>query len=104
MHRQLNNLKLLVLIACLCMFTGTSSAWYQAAPYPPYAQPYAGGPWPYYGNQGYAPGYYGHVQPRISIRGRINRYGDYRMDMKIRGMSTQDMYQAWLWYNYLREY
>jgi len=102
MHRLLNSLKLLVLTACLCMFTGTSNAWYQAPPYLPYAQPYVGGPWSYLGNQGYAPGYYGYIQPRVYIHGRINRYGDYRMDMMIRGLSRKDIDQAWLWYDYMK--
>ena len=102
MHLRKNKLKLVVVLAVLCMMQ-TAYAWYLSPGYQPYSPYFANGPWPGYGNYGYAPGYRGYAQPRIHIRGRINRYGDYWMNFRIRGISKQDMYTAWLWYNYLQQ-
>lgn len=95
--------KLTTVVAGLCL-SHSVHAWYPQSAYQTYAPYYSSGPWPAYGNFGYAPGYRGYVEPRIHIRGRINRYGDYWMNFRISGISKQDMYTAWLWYNYLQQY
>jgi len=69
---------------------------YAHTPYPYFARPYPRfGPRPYPGTARW----YGYAQPKWSIRGRVNRFGDYRVDVKLRGISQQDMYHAWLLYN-----
>jgi len=91
-------------------------AGYPGYGYAPYYQHYSQTPYPYFGGagtgigtrQGFRPelrsspaqSYYGYRQPpRWLIRGRINRFGDYRVDIKLRGISQYDMYRAWLLYN-----
>jgi len=69
-------------------------AWYPSAP--GYQD------WPYYNGYGVTPGYSGRVTPRIFMHGKISRYGDYRVDMHVSGLNRYQMYQAWLWYNYLK--
>jgi len=83
-------------IASLSLFavSETVRAWYPSTP--DYQD------WPYYGGYGVTPGYYGRVSPRILMHGKISRYGDYRIDMHVSGLNRYQMYQAWLWYNYLK--
>jgi hypothetical protein len=102
MHLRINKTKLFAVLAGLSLLQ-TAHAWYPSSAYQPYSPYFANGPWHGYGNYGYAPGYRGYVQPRIHIRGHINRYGDYWMNFRISGISKQDIYTAWLWYNYLQQ-
>ena len=41
---------------------------------------------------------YGYLHPKWQVRGYVNRYGDYQFDVKLRNISKQDMYRAWLMY------
>lgn len=83
----------LLLLACL--FSGTVHAWYQPYGYAPYSL-----------YEDYAPGfgYYGYMQPRWQLHGHISRYGDYRIDLNVQGLSRYDMYRAWLMYQQLKLY
>ena len=80
----------------------TSLAWYPSSPYanpyrayaPEYVRPY-----PYYWRGTHRPGFYGYTQPRWYMRGRMNRYGDYRVDIRVRNINMADMYTAWLLFN-----
>lgn len=83
-------------------------AWQQGYPYAPYYQPYQQMPYPYFTGPRprLGPGprlgsvrNYGYAQPKWSVRGRVNRFGDYRIDIKLRGVSQYDMYRVWLLYN-----
>ena len=82
----------------------TAQAWYPSHPYryPNTYQlysPYYSGPYPnyWYGTRG--PRFSGYTQPRWYMRGRMNRYGDYRVDVKVRDISMYDIYLAWLLFN-----
>jgi len=93
---------------------GRVFAWQQGYPnvYAPHYQPYSQMPYSYFTGPGSrigprsgsvpGPGSvrgYGYTQPKWFIRGRVNRFGDYRIDVRLRGVSQQDMYYAWLLYN-----
>ena len=83
-------------------------AGYPEYAYMPYYQPYSQVPYPHFTRPGSSPGYgspqglrrYGYTKPQWYVRGRVNRFGDYRVDIKLRGLSQRDMYYAWLLYNY----
>jgi len=90
----------LALTLLLVLLAMPALAWYPNYTYRPY--PYASPPYQYYSNTQFAPGYYGYTQPSWYVRGRMNRYGDYRVDVKLRGISQHDMYQLWLLYNAYR--
>lgn len=83
-------------IALSLLLPVTVFAWYPAysrlPDYGPYSYPYFAGP-------GLLQGYhYGYVAPRWAMRGRINRYGDFRLDIKARDVNWRDLYTAWLLY------
>ena len=75
----------------------TRSPYFSGAPiYQPYSYPYVGRPFPYYAGPGGLQGHYsGYAKPRIYMRARVNRYGDYRFDIKLRGVSQYDLVKAW---------
>jgi len=62
---------------------------------PGYGYAYPG----YWQPPGHGAGWYGYAEPRWYMRGRMNRYGDYRIDIKLRHISMFDMYQMWLLFN-----
>jgi hypothetical protein len=79
----------------------TAWAWY---PISPYANPYYTYPGYYPGYPTYwqdirGPRFYGYAQPRWYMRGRMNRYGDFRFDVKLRDFSMADLYYAWWMFN-----
>jgi len=97
-------------LVLLMLAPGRIYAWYRDYPYAPYYQPYVQTPYPYFaepyprfgrwwGPRSRSARWYGYAQPKWSIRGRVNRFGDYRVDVKLRGISQQDMYYAWLLFN-----
>ena len=90
----------LILTLLLVLQAMPALAWYPGYAYRP--QPYAVPPYQYYPDTRFYPGYYGYAQPRWHVRGRMNRYGDYRVDVKLRDISQYDMYQIWLLYNTYR--
>jgi hypothetical protein len=73
----------------------------QPWPHPMTVNPYYPGPGIISGYSDY-PGYYRRGWPQWYIRGRVNRFGDYRLDIKLRGISHYDMYRAWLLINAYR--
>ena len=98
------------ILMILMLSPGPVFAWYPEYPYAPYYQPYSRIPYPYYSGPDSRFGsrmwprqrYYGYTQPKFFMRGRINRYGDYHIDIRLRGVSQHDMYRAWLLYQYYR--
>jgi hypothetical protein len=78
-------------------------AWY-GGPYPAWQYPpnygYAGWPgYPAYFN-GYSP--YAYREPRWYFRGRMDRYGNYDFVFRMKNINLNDLYDAWLWYQYQR--
>lgn len=96
------------IVVILMLSPGYVFAWYPDYPYTPYFQPYSRTPYPIgpesrFGPRPWPPrGYYGYAQPKWSMRGRINRYGDYHFNIKLRGVSQHDLYRAWLLFRYYR--
>jgi len=99
-----------ILVILTLSSSGYVFAWQQGYPnvYAPYYQRYSQIPYPYFTGPrsrfgpGPRPGSvrsYGYAQPKWSVRGRVNRFGDYRVDIKLRGVSQYDMYRVWLLYN-----
>lgn len=85
------------MLAGLLLMPAAGQAWYQPYPVP---SGYRGWSQPHPAWGGNYHGYTGYGQPRWAIRGRISPYGDYRFDVKLRGVSKYDIYKAWLLYNY----
>ena len=88
----------LILAAVLLLLPLTASAWYPVYSYPGFfAEPYPG----YYGvpyATGGWPGGSVYLRPRAYVHGYIDRFGNFRLDIKLRNISRYDLYQAWLWY------
>lgn len=93
------------MLGVLCLLPASAMAWYgggyPAPPYAPYDAPYYG----YYGEPGY-PGYnnwfqpYGYAEPRWYFKGRMNQYGDYEFRIRLENVNPNDLYNAWLWFQY----
>jgi len=105
MERQTYKHVIARLVICLLLSLlplGSLQAWY-APPYG-YPQAYSNAPGYWQGYPGYWPGghgtyWHGSAGPRWYMRGRMNRYGDYRIDVRVRDVSMRDMYLMWLLYN-----
>ena len=104
MNRQKNKRVLAGLVTGLVLFAASANtlwAWYPSYPYanPYYAYPayYPGYPNYWYDLRG--PRYYGYAQPRWYMHGRMNQYGDFRFDVKLRDFSMDDLYYAWWMFN-----
>lgn len=95
---------LAALTVALCLSAAplnAARAWNPGYGYSP-VYPYAPGYWqgyPGYWLQTPGNGWHGYTEPRWYMRGRMNRYGDYRIDIKLRDISMYDMYMMWLLYN-----
>jgi hypothetical protein len=94
MKRPVNK-NIVASVAAMCLLVVvpvTSHGWEDPYPYPP----------GYYDMPGYGNNFgnwYAYTQPRWYLRGRMNRYGDYQIDVKLRDISMYDMYLMWLLYN-----
>ena len=103
MERRINKRMLVALTVVLllsAMIMNRAWAWYPnyGYPQPPY-YPYTYNNWqgyPGYWSDGENTGWYGYAQPQWYFRGRMNRYGDYRIDFRLRNISMFDMYTLWM--------
>ncbi len=110
MNRNIHKMVLSAVTVSLvvCLFLPVkASAWFQNYPVAPYYSPtpyYSSGPPAFAAWPGVGQGYYGYTQPQWYIHGYVNRYGDYRLDIKLRNVSQYDLYKAWLLYQYYSQH
>jgi hypothetical protein len=104
MNRQTNKRLIASVATAVVLFALSVSAWawYPSYPYvnPYYAYPgYYSPAYPYYRGDMGGTGFYGYAEPQWYMRGRMNRYGDFRFDLRLRNFSMADFYNAWLFFN-----
>jgi len=103
MKRVLDNRKVFsaAVLVMMLLLPVQLMAWYPNQYYQPYSRPY---PHPYmkmpHSNFYTGPGWqhYRYRKPQWMVRGRINRFGGYYFEVKLRGVSQYDLYRAWLLY------
>ena len=105
MQRPINRIYITAMgtvMLLFCALVPRAFAW--SSPFP-YAGPYPA--YPGYYTRAYPhswgaisePYYYGYGPPRWYVRGRFNRYGDFRVDVRIRDFSMADLYTMWWLFN-----
>ena len=105
MHMQKMRRMLIALTASVSLSMMSVNAVWAWYPYYGYSErPYWSAPTYWYGYPDYwqalpNAGWQGYAHPRWYMRGRMNRYGDFWFDIKIRNASMLDMYSMWLLFN-----
>lgn len=106
--RQIKNLAVCQLMLALILLPVSVLAW-NSSPYPGWQYPpgFTDRPGPWLNYPGYYPGYgpyYGYRQPRWDFYGRINRYGDYDFEFRMKNFNMNDLYHAWQLFRYYQQY
>lgn len=105
MNQQINKRQLASVATAVVLFVLSVPAVWAWYPSYPYANPYYAYPgnyppaYPYSWGDMRGPGFYGYAEPQWYMRGRMNRYGDFRFDLRLRNFSMADLYNAWLFFN-----